>query len=165
MERWSDRFAATGDRPAGHTTCGNERIEAALAFDDKGITPEFEQQVCFFGPMGDEMLEVSSASWLVPFLLLVLQEQDSYGYELTWSMSDFDFGPRNPLVVYRALRQMEEEGMVVSEGDGFDGRLSYRRYLITGPGKACLEFWVNSLARYREKVDLFLRLYNEQPAL
>ncbi len=187
MERCSDRFTATGDRHAGRTTNGNNaseksqkveeqqqlvevfeskgRIEATLALDDdKETTPELEWQADFLGPMGDGVLEVSSDFWLVPFLLLVLQEEDSCGHELTWSISDFDFGPRSPSTVYRTLHQMEEEGMVVSEREGFDGRLSHRRYSITGLGEAYLEFWANSIAEYRDEVDFLLRLYNEQPA-
>ena len=188
MERCSDRFTATEDRRAGHTATGGNvsekmekveeqqqlvevfdskgRIEDALSFDDgKETAPELEWQVDFLGPMGDGVLDVSSASWLVPFLLLALQEEDSCGYELTWIISDFDFGPRSPSIVYRTLHQMEEEGMVVSERDGFDSRHSHRRYSITGLGEAYLDFWAKSLAQYREEVDFFLRLYNEQPAL
>ncbi len=187
MERCSGRFTATGDRHVGHTTTGDNAsdkiekvqeqqfaevfesmgtIEAALALDDdKETAPELEQQASFLGLMGEGVLEVSSASWLVPFLLLVLQEEDSCGHELAWSISGFDFGPRSPSMVYRTLHQMEEEGMVVSEREGFKGRLAHRRYSITGLGKAYLEFWANSIAEYRDEVDFFLRLYNEQPAL
>jgi PadR family transcriptional regulator PadR len=188
LERRSHRFTATGDRRAGNMTCDNpgkkietaeeqaqlfevseskERIEDAPAFDnDKEVTPEFEWQFGdFFDSTNDEVLEVSSASWLVPFLLLGLRERDSYGHELMRSMSGFDFGPRRPVAVYRALQQMEKEGMVVSERDGSHGRLSRRKYSIAEPGEVYLEFWANSLLRYREEVDFFLRLYSQLPAL
>ena len=185
MKKCSDRFTSNGY--ASYAACAgadekmevevprqlagaselNERIEHVLTFDDdKEATPEFGRQVHgFFDPASDEVLEVPSVSWLVPFLLLALQERDSYGYELARSMSDFDFGTRRSAKAYRALQQLEEEGMVISEYDGLDGRFSRRRYSIAGPGEAYLEFWANSLTRYQEEVDFFLCLYNEQPGL
>lgn len=60
-------------------------------------------------------------------------------------------------VVYTALQQMEEEGLVVSERDALDGGPWV--YAITELGEACLEFWANSLTRYREEVDLFFEVY------
>jgi DNA-binding PadR family transcriptional regulator len=188
LERCSNWFTSTGDRHAGRTKTGDNAsekiekveeqqqlfedvepkgsIEAALALDeDKEISPGLEWQAGFLGPVGDGVLEVSSDSWLVPFLLLILQEGDSCGLELTGSISGFDFGARTPSMVYQTLHQMEEEGIVVSGCEGFDGRLSYRRYSITRLGETYLEFWANSIAQYRDDVDFFLRLYNEQPAL
>ena len=112
----------------------------------------------------DGMLESPSAPWLVPFLLLLMRERDSYGHELTRGIADFDSGMVRPEAVYRALRQMEGEGMVLSEGDGLDRVLSRRKYSITESGEAYLEFWANSLARYQEDIDLFLRAYAERSA-
>ena len=183
MEKHTNQFIATRDRYVGYSTYDNagekvgkveeqwqllevseleERIGDALVFaHGKETTTEFERQVRgFFDPASDGVVEVPSASWLVPFLLLVLQERDSSGNELVWGMRDFDFGLRNPAVVHRSLQQMEEEGLVVSEHEWSDGRLSWR-YSIREPGEAYLEFWANSLARYREEVDFFLHLYNE----
>lgn len=61
--------------------------------------------------------------------------------------------------MYRALALMEREGMVVSERDGSDLRLSRRWYSITGPGESYLDFWADSLAHYQAMVDLFLTVY------
>ncbi len=115
--------------------------------------------------MSDELLETSSADWLVPFLLLGLREQACYGDELTRKMSNFGFRDRYLEEMYRALRQMEEESLIVSERDGFEFALSQRRYSIKEEGRAYLEFWANSLEQYREEIDLFFRLYKERPVL
>ena len=112
----------------------------------------------------DGMLESPSAPWLVPFLLLLMGERDSYGHELTRGIGDFDSGRVRPEEVYRALRQMEGEGLVLSEGDGLDRVLSRRRYSITESGEAYLEFWANSLTQYQEDIDVFLRAYAEGSA-
>jgi PadR family transcriptional regulator PadR len=185
VKEYSKRF--TGNGYAGYASCAGaaekaeadelhqivevsefeERIEDVLTFDnDKEPILQFERQISgFFDPKSDAVLKVPSVSWLVPFLLLALQERDSYGYELARRMSDLDVGSKHPTKVYRALQQMEEEGMVVSKYDASDGRLSRRRYSISEPGEAYVEFWANSLTRYQEEVNFFLHLYNEQPSL
>ena len=63
-----------------------------------------------------------------------------------------------PEMVYRALRQMEDEGMVCSERDGFDFRI-LRKYSIADSGESHLELWANSLAEYQKEVDLFFGAY------
>jgi poly-beta-hydroxybutyrate-responsive repressor len=109
--------------------------------------------------MSEDTLEMLSTSWLVPFLLLLMRERDSYGQDLTRRVADLGFGATRPGTVYRTLRQMEKEGMVLSERDGFDCRLPRRKYSITVAGEDYLEFWANSLAEYREDMDLFLEVY------
>ena len=109
--------------------------------------------------MSDGMLEAPPA-WLGSFILLSLREQDSYGDELTQKVADFGFsGAKRPEAIYWALQQMEKDGMVASEQDGSDGKRSQRSYSITESGKAYLEFWANSLARYQEEINLFLKIY------
>jgi len=54
---------------------------------------------------------------------------------------------------------MQNEGLVLSERDGFDCRLPRRKYSITEAGEDYLEFWASSLAEYRENMDLFLEAY------
>ncbi len=142
-----------------------ELVEDIPTFgDNEELTPEFEQQVReFFRIPGGSMLAWPSAGWIVPFLLLGLQERDYYGHELTRKVTDLGLGATPTGPVYRALWRMEKEGMVVSEPGG--RRLSRRRFSVTEVGEAYLEFWAHSLERYREEIDLFLRLYNRQPAL
>jgi hypothetical protein len=64
-----------------------------------------------------------------------------------------------PEMVYRTLRQMEMEGIILSERDGYDCRLPRRKYSITEAGEDYLELWASSLAEYREDMDLFLDVY------
>jgi PadR family transcriptional regulator, regulatory protein PadR len=88
-----------------------------------------------------------------------LKERSRYGYELTRRIAGLGFGATRPEKKYRALRQMEREGMVVSEYDGTDPRLGRRKYSIAESGEVYLEHWAGSLGRFREEVDLFHRLY------
>jgi hypothetical protein len=54
---------------------------------------------------------------------------------------------------------MEQEGVVLSERDGFDCRLARRRYSATQLGEAYLKSCAGYLAEYRESMDLFLGIY------
>ena len=74
------------------------------------------------------------------------------------------FESSRPWTIYRALQQMEKEGMVVSSGDDFDREVSRRRYSITEWGNACLECMANAIGQYGEEIDLFFRLFNKYPA-
>jgi DNA-binding PadR family transcriptional regulator len=65
-------------------------------------------------------------------------------------------------VIYRALQQLEKEGMIVSSGDGLENELSRRRYSITKWGDTYLEYLANTLVEYGEEIDLFFRLFNKQ---
>jgi PadR family transcriptional regulator, regulatory protein PadR len=113
--------------------------------------------------VNDGTLEIFSG-WIEPFLLLGLWERDSYERELARKIDHMGFEVASPQEVHRSLRRMEEEGMVVSEHEGSDGRPLRRRYEITESGPEYLEFWVNSLAWYQEEVDLFLRTYADGSA-
>jgi PadR family transcriptional regulator, regulatory protein PadR len=88
-----------------------------------------------------------------------MRERDSYGQDLTRRTAALGFGTTRPGTMYQTLRQMEKEGMVLSERDGFDSGLPRRKYSITGSGEDYLEFWARSLAEYREDMDLFLEVY------
>jgi PadR family transcriptional regulator PadR len=110
--------------------------------------------------MSEDTLDMLSTPWLVPFLLLLVRERDSYGQDLTRRVADLGFGATRPGTVYRTLRQIEKEGMVLSERDGIDCRLPRRKYSITEAGEDYLEFWAISLAGYREDMDLFLEVYD-----
>lgn len=109
--------------------------------------------------MNDEVFEAPSTCWLVPFLLLSLREQDHYGDELEQRMGDFDSGSTRPWAMYQNLRQMEKEGMLISHYDRGDSEIFRRRYSIAELGEVYLERWASCLAGCREKVDLFLSVY------
>jgi poly-beta-hydroxybutyrate-responsive repressor len=140
-----------------------ERVKDALTLDDGDeTTPAFEQQVeCLFGVVNDGVLEVPPVDWMAPFLLICLQERDRHSHELARKMIDSGFEATHPEEVYRTLQQMENEGVLVSEDDGFDRELSRSRYSITESGDAYLEYLADALTQYGEKIDLFFRLYNK----
>jgi poly-beta-hydroxybutyrate-responsive repressor len=144
-------------------SASKERLKDALTLDDGDeTTPAFEQQVeSLFGVVNDGVLEVPPVDWMAPFLLICLQERDHHSHELAQKVIDAGFEATHPKEVYRTLQQMENEGVLVSEVDGFDRELSRRRYSITESGDAYLEYLADALMQYGEKIDLFFRLYNK----
>jgi poly-beta-hydroxybutyrate-responsive repressor len=144
-------------------SASKERVKDALTLDDGDeTTPAFEQQVeSLFGVVNDGVLEVPPIDWMAPFLLICLQERDHHSHELARKVIDAGFEATHPKEVYRTLQQMENEGVLVSEDDGFDRELSRRRYSITESGDAYLEYLADALMQYGEKIDLFFWLYNK----
>ena len=58
-------------------------------------------------------------SFVQPCLLVMLNRDSAHGYSLLNGLSEFGFRPGqlDPSLVYRALREMEEIGLVSSEWD------------------------------------------------
>ena len=80
-------------------------------------------------------------------------------------MHGFGLDALRPAALYRALRGMEREGMILSapspEGESLALWPARKRYEITPSGEAYLTFWANALEHYREEMNLFLKLYAE----
>ncbi len=105
-------------------------------------------------------------NWLMPVLLLLLREWSSYGYDLIEKAAAFGFAALNPGTLYRVLRQMEKEGMVISAWDTTGQGPARRIYSITEAGEAYLKLWAGSLEQYQRLMESFFRLYTrpaEQP--
>lgn len=102
-------------------------------------------------------------NWLVPALLLLLREWNSYGYDLMKGLTSFGFAMMNPGSLYRTLRQMEKDGLLRSSWDTAGQGPARRVYSITEAGEEYLKLWADSLEQYRTMTDRFFRLYFGQP--
>ena len=98
---------------------------------------------------------------LQPFILLILKEKESYGYELIEKISEFRFHDSPPDVgaVYRNLRTMEREGWVKSKWDTRGTGPAKRIYRITPQGEEILHGWAVTVRKRKEALDQFLKLY------
>lgn len=103
--------------------------------------------------------EAWSRNWLVPVLLLMLREWNSYGYELMEKMAAFGLAAMNPGTIYRTLRQMEKDGVISSAWDTSAAGPARRIYSITAAGEAYLKYWAESLDQYQRMMNTFFRLY------
>lgn len=111
------------------------------------------------GTDGGKDGEVRPANWPVPVILLCLREWNSYGYELMERAHAFGFGSMSAPTAYRALRRMEENGVIESSWEASGDGPARRMYTITDAGLAYLDFWAECLDNYRRTTDAFLRAY------
>lgn len=115
----------------------------------------------------DHKVEARPRRWLIPVALVLLQEENSYGYELMNRIEEeFGFEQINAGSVYRALRQMEKEGLCSSEWDGHAEKGAgppRRTYAITDVGEAYLEAWANACEKYHRLMDQFAQVYGRRP--
>lgn len=94
-----------------------------------------------------------------PFLLLALEQWQSHGYELVRRLSAFGFEALDRGSVYRILRQLERDGLVISGWDTSNDGPARRLYSLTDAGRSYLEIWASSLRAYQSMLDNFFRLY------
>ena len=99
--------------------------------------------------------------YIQPSLLLALKRKPSYGYELIQEIAAFGFmeGPAPPGMIYRHLRDMEENGWVTSEWHTEEAGPAKRIYQLTAEGLEVLTFWIGYMAKQAEKLANFISLY------
>ncbi|NOZ70652.1 MAG: PadR family transcriptional regulator [Chloroflexi bacterium] len=100
-------------------------------------------------------------SFLQPCLLVMLHRNAAHGYSLLNGLDEFgfDLNQLDPSLVYRALRDMEMAGLVVSEW-GEDSLGPQRRiYRITPLGEHHLAEWIEDLRRMRQEIEAVENAY------
>ena len=94
-----------------------------------------------------------------PAILAVLSEASSHGYRIAERISRIpDFVGEKPDVsgVYRFLKKMESNGLVVSSWDTPTQGHAKRLYEITSAGESCLARWVQTLEQYLAMISALL---------
>ena len=101
--------------------------------------------------------------YVQPPILLGLDLKPSYGYELIHSIQEFGFvkGQAPPGMIYRHLRQLEEDGLVHSEWETEGTGPAKRMYRLTPEGEEVLEIWIAYMERQAEKLQNFIRRYHQ----
>lgn len=101
--------------------------------------------------------------YVQPSLLMALSKGDSYGYQLIQTIGDYGFlrGDAPPGMIYRHLRQMDEEGLVESKWDAEGDGPAKRVYAITPEGSEILEAWILHMERQRDRLDDFIKRYRQ----
>jgi DNA-binding PadR family transcriptional regulator len=88
----------------------------------------------------------------------------SYGYELIQEISRFGFieGHAPPGMIYRHLRDLEVNGLVVSEWQTEESGPAKRIYELTAEGSEVLSIWIEYMGlqanRLRDFIDTYRRL-------
>lgn len=96
-----------------------------------------------------------------PFVLLLLAEGPSHGYELAGSLKEFSPEGLNvePSILYRMLRQMKEEGLATSSLDDSGSGPARKVYELTSEGREALDLWASSLEGTARMLDSFRERY------
>lgn len=97
--------------------------------------------------------------YIQPSLLRALAEADAYGYELIKIIAEYGFVPHEvpPGMIYRHLRQMEEEGLLESAWQTEDSGPAKRIYRITAQGREALADWVEHMRAMAAKLTEFIQ--------
>ena len=99
-------------------------------------------------------------NFIKPCLLLLLKESPSYGYELLDRLPPLGIG-RDYGSLYRALRALEQEGLVRSGWEPRGKGPERRRYEVTHAGEAWLEQWAGAISATQSLLEVYLRRYED----
>jgi len=95
-----------------------------------------------------------------PTLLLLLHHGPAHGYTLIEQLDEYGLADMDPSAVYRALRDMEERGWVMSLWQEEQTQGPPRRvYRLTALGHEVLGWWTQDLHDTRNVIDYFLGAY------
>lgn len=99
--------------------------------------------------------------YIQPSILLALKIKASYGYELIQEISRFGFveGAAPPGMIYRHLRDLEENGMVASEWETEGTGPAKRVYQLTEEGEKALAFWIDYMQGQADRLIEFVQTY------
>lgn len=96
-----------------------------------------------------------------PTLLLLLHYGPAHGYTLIEQLGEYGLASMDPSAVYRALRDMEERGWVLSSWEEEKTQGPPRRvYRLTELGNEVLGWWTQDLHDTRRMIDRLLGAYS-----
>jgi PadR family transcriptional regulator PadR len=98
-----------------------------------------------------------------PALLLLLRERPMHGYELLERLPEVTGDGARVDVgnLYRVLRALEEEGIVVSEWSADLPGPAKRTYELTEAGRRLLDRWADALRDAQRVIAGFLERYED----
>ena len=101
--------------------------------------------------------------FVMPCILLLLHRDPSHGYKIIEDLAEFGIGkvPVDPSVIYRYLRDMELNGLIISNWETESGGPPKRVYQITGAGDAFLKTWVRDLKETKNMLENFIKAYED----
>jgi poly-beta-hydroxybutyrate-responsive repressor len=94
---------------------------------------------------------------LRPFLLLLVGERPGHGYDLIDRLQRLGMPDLDPGQVYRVLRGLERDRLLISTWETAEAGPVRRRYELTAAGCADLRAWTARLAGLNELIGTYLR--------
>ena len=96
---------------------------------------------------------------LVPYILLAVSLQRAHGYLIEEYLRSVGFFSIEMSTLYRTLRQLEKDGLLMSDWEPGPTGPARRVYTLTDVGKTWLDQWAHTLDAYRRMLDQFFGLY------
>jgi PadR family transcriptional regulator PadR len=95
-------------------------------------------------------------------LLVLLHREPGYGYSLMDGLGEFGFQPdqMDISIIYRALRTLEEDGLVSDTWDDNSLGPQRRVYTLTPQGEEALAEWVENLRQRRKEIQALEAAYD-----
>ena len=93
-------------------------------------------------------------------LLLLRKNQPIHGYELIDYLAAYGVSGDSG-ALYRTLRRLEDDGMVISKWETHAGGPAKRIYEITTTGKDLLAHWITNFRNTKNKLDRFINEFEE----
>jgi DNA-binding PadR family transcriptional regulator/polyisoprenoid-binding protein YceI len=97
--------------------------------------------------------------FILPAILLLLTEQPGYGYGLVPRLEDLRFGHVDRPAVYRALAQLEQDGLVEASAQDSRAGQSRRVYSVTALGERVLRIWMGVVKEEHAYLGQVIRRY------
>ena len=98
--------------------------------------------------------------FMLPAILLLLSEQPGYGYGLVPRLVEFRFGHVDRPAVYRALAQLERDGLVQVSADARHPGQARRVYSVTPLGERVLRVWMGVIREEHAHLGEVVRRYH-----
>lgn len=99
--------------------------------------------------------------FLYPAILLLLAEEPRHGYRLVDSILRFGFGPVDRPSVYRALSELEGDGLLDSWSATQTAGCTRHVYGLTDPGRETLAEWAEVLDQQRRNLEAMVRRFDK----
>ncbi len=97
--------------------------------------------------------------FVLPAILLLLSERPGYGYGLLPRLREFHFGHVDRPAVYRALAQLERDGLVEAGPENPTAGTARRVYRITALGDRVLRVWMGVIKDEHDYLGEVLHRY------
>ncbi|MGC9384074.1 MAG: PadR family transcriptional regulator [Kosmotogaceae bacterium] len=97
--------------------------------------------------------------WRAAFILLLLAEKPSHGYELASRLEEFDLGSSSIGQMgglYRILTELEAEELVVAKWDTSEPGPAKKEYRITSKGRTFLSRIADDFKNTKKILDRFI---------
>ncbi len=96
---------------------------------------------------------------LIPYVLVAVSLQRAHGYLIEEYLKSLGFFGIEMSTLYRTLRQLEKDGLLLSAWEPGPTGPARRVYTMTEAGRTWLDSWAGALELYRGMIDRFFGLY------